>query len=62
MSKKKGDKMRIKNVFEIGAGFMGSGIVENVAAKGLPVAVYDVNILSLMKCEANIKKRIENQI
>ncbi len=54
--------MRIKNVFVIGAGFMGSGIVENVAAKGLPVAVYDVNILSLMKCEANIKKRIENQI
>ena len=62
MSKKKGDKMRIKNVFVIGAGFMGSGIVENVAAKGLPVAVYDVNILSLMKCEANIKKRIENQV
>lgn len=54
--------MRIKNVFVIGAGFMGSGIVENVAAKGLPVAVYDVNILSLMKCEANIKKRIENQV
>ncbi|MBP3384648.1 MAG: 3-hydroxybutyryl-CoA dehydrogenase [Firmicutes bacterium] len=54
--------MRIKNVFVIGAGFMGSGIVENVAAKGLPVAVYDVNVLSLMKCEANIKKRIENQV
>ncbi len=54
--------MRIKNVFVIGAGFMGSGIVENVASKGLPVAVYDVNVLSLMKCEANIKKRIENQV
>ena len=54
--------MTIKNVFVIGAGFMGSGIVENVAAKGLPVAVYDVNILSLMKSEANIKKRLDNQV
>ena len=60
--KKKGDKMRIKNVFVIGAGFMGSGIVENVATKGLPVAVYDVNVLSLMKSEANIKKRLDNQV
>ena len=54
--------MRIKNVFVIGAGFMGSGIVENVATKGLPVAVYDVNVLSLMKSEANIKKRLDNQV
>ena len=53
--------MNIKNVFVIGAGFMGSGIVENVAAKGLPVAVYDVNVLSLMKSEQGIKKRLENQ-
>ena len=28
----------INKVFVIGAGFMGSGIVENVAAKGLNVA------------------------
>ncbi len=56
------DGMTIKNVFVIGAGFMGSGIVENVAAKGLPVAVYDVNVLSLMKSEANIKKRLDNQV
>ena len=56
------DGLKIKNVFVIGAGFMGSGIVENVATKGLPVAVYDVNVLSLMKSEANIKKRLDNQV
>ena len=54
--------MNIKNVFVIGAGFMGSGIVENVATSGLPVAVYDVNILSLMKSEAGIKKRLDNMV
>ena len=56
------DGLKIKNVFVIGAGFMGSGIVENVAARGLPVAVYDVNVLNLMKSEANIKKRLDNQV
>ena len=56
------DGLKIKNVFVIGAGFMGSGIVENVAVKGLPVAVYDVNVLSLMKSEANIKKRLDTQV
>lgn len=54
--------MNIKSVFVIGAGFMGSGIVENVAVKGLPVAVYDVNVLSLMKSEANIKKSLEKLV
>jgi len=51
-------KKEINNVFVIGAGFMGSGIVENVAAKGLNVAVYDVNVVSLIKSETNIKKSL----
>ena len=35
-NKQKGNKhMNVKKVFVVGAGFMGSGIVENVAAKGL---------------------------
>ena len=48
----------INKVFVIGAGFMGSGIVENVAAKGLDVAVYDVNVVSLIKSETNIRKSL----
>ena len=32
--------MNIEKVFVVGAGFMGSGIVENAAAKGLKVTVY----------------------
>lgn len=54
--------MSIKNVFVIGAGFMGSGIVENVAAKGLNVAVYDVNVVSLIKSETNIKKSLSKLV
>ncbi len=52
----------INNVFVIGAGFMGSGIVENVAAKGLNVAVYDVNVVSLIKSETNIKKSLSKLV
>ena len=52
----------INNVFVIGAGFMGSGIVENVAAKGLNVAVYDVNVVSLIKSETNIKKSMSKLV
>ena len=52
----------INKVFVIGAGFMGSGIVENVAAKGLDVAVYDVNVVSLIKSETNIKKSLSKLV
>lgn len=52
----------INKVFVIGAGFMGSGIVENVAAKGLNVAVYDVNVVSLIKSETNIKKSLSKLV
>lgn len=54
--------MNIEKVFVIGAGFMGSGIVENVAAKGLPVAVYDVNVVSLIKSETNIRKSLNKLV
>lgn len=52
----------INKVFVIGAGFMGSGIVENVAAKGLDVAVYDVNVVSLIKSETNIRKSLSKLV
>lgn len=54
--------MNIEKVFVIGAGFMGSGIVENVAAKGLNVAVYDVNVVSLIKSETNIRKSLNKLV
>ena len=41
--------MNIESVFVIGAGFMGTGIVENVATKGLDVTVYDISQAQLDK-------------
>ena len=35
--------MNISKVFVVGAGFMGSGIVENAASKGLYVTAYDIS-------------------
>jgi len=52
----------IKNVFVIGAGFMGSGIVENVAVKGLPVTVYDISEASLEKSKKSIDKSISKLV
>ena len=50
--------MNIEKVFVVGAGFMGSGIVENAAAKGLKVTVYDIAQSQLDKSIASITKAI----
>ena len=54
--------MDIKKVFVVGAGFMGSGIVENVAVKGLAVTAYDISQDQLDKSIAGIRKNLENSV
>lgn len=54
--------MNIKKVFVIGAGFMGSGIVENAAVKGLDVTVYDISQAQLDKSVANITKNLDKSV
>ena len=54
--------MDIKKVFVVGAGFMGSGIVENVAVKGLAVTAYDISQDQLDKSIAGIRKNLEKSV
>lgn len=48
--------MNIKKIFVVGAGFMGSGIVENTAVKGLNVTAYDISQSQLEKSMKTIDK------
>lgn len=54
--------MNVKKVFVIGAGFMGSGIVENVAVKGLEVVAYDISQAQLDKSIKGITKNLEKAV
>ena len=54
--------MDIKKVFVVGAGFMGSGIVEDVAVKGLAVTAYDISQNQLDKSIAGIRKNLEKSV
>ncbi len=54
--------MDVKKVFVIGAGFMGSGIVENVAARGLEAVAYDISPRQLEVSKAGILKSLEKQV
>ncbi len=54
--------MNVKKVFVVGAGFMGSGIVENVAAKGLEAVVYDISKAQLEKSGKGIAKNLQRQV
>lgn len=54
--------MDIKKVFVVGAGFMGSGIVENVAVKRLAVTAYDISQDQLDKSIAGIRKNLEKSV
>lgn len=54
--------MNVKKVFVVGAGFMGSGIVENVAAKGLTAVAYDISQEQLEKSRKGIVKNLERQV
>ena len=51
--------MDVKKVFVIGAGFMGSGIVENVAAKGLEAVAYDISEQQRERSRKSVLDRIE---
>ena len=54
--------MKIKKIFVVGAGFMGSGIVENAAVKGLEVVSYDISDAQLEKSRAGIIKNLEKSV
>ena len=47
-----------KTLFIVGAGFMGTGIAQNAAMKGLRVMVYDVSAKQLEKSRKNLEKEI----
>ena len=54
--------MNIEKLFVIGAGFMGSGIVENTAVKGLNVTVYDISQKQLDRSIGGITKNLEKSV
>ncbi|MGN0704299.1 MAG: 3-hydroxyacyl-CoA dehydrogenase family protein [Lentihominibacter sp.] len=54
--------MNIEKLFVIGAGFMGSGIVENAAVKGLDVTVYDISQTQLDRSIKGITKNLEKSV
>lgn len=54
--------MNIEKIFVVGAGFMGSGIIENAAEKGLQAVAYDVSEKQLEKSKAGIEKSLERKI
>lgn len=54
--------MNIKKIFVIGAGFMGSGIVENAAVKGIDVTVYDISQAQLDKSIKGITKNLDRAV
>lgn len=62
-NKQKGNKhMNVKKVFVVGAGFMGSGIVENVAAKGLEAVAYDISQQQLERSRKGIVRSLDKQV
>ena len=54
--------MNIEKLFVIGAGFMGSGIVENAAVKGLNVTVYDISQKQHDRSIGGITKNLEKSV
>ena len=54
--------MNIEKLFVIGAGFMGSGFVENDAVKGLNVTVYDISQKQLDRSIGGITKNLEKSV
>ncbi len=54
--------MKEQTLFVAGAGFMGTGIVQNAAMKGVPVTLYDISELNLQRGEANLKKAFAREI
>ena len=58
MHKEREKNMFAKKLFVIGAGFMGTGIAQNAAMKGLDVIVYDVAETQLEKSRKTLEKEI----
>lgn len=54
--------MNIKKVFIVGAGFMGSGIAENVAQKDLLAVLYDISEKNIEKSRAGLEKKLDKRI
>ena len=54
--------MNISKVFVVGAGFMGSGIVENAASKGLYVTAYDISEKQLEKSLNGISSSLQKSV
>lgn len=54
--------MNVKKVFVVGAGFMGSGIVETVATKGLEAIAFDISKEQQEKSKKGILKNLDRQI
>ena len=51
-----------ENVFIVGAGFMGTGIAQNAAQKGLDVMLYDISQTQLEKSKAGLLREVKKLI
>ena len=47
-----------KDLFIVGAGFMGTGIAQNAAMKGLQVMIYDISEKQLEKSRNTLEKEL----
>lgn len=54
--------MELNKIFVVGTGFMGSGIIENAATKGIQVTGYDLSEKGLERSKANIEKRLNRRV
>ncbi|MGI6721659.1 MAG: 3-hydroxyacyl-CoA dehydrogenase family protein [Anaerovoracaceae bacterium] len=54
--------MAIKEIFVVGAGFMGSGILQNAAQKGIHAVAYDIAQKSLDRSKQGIIKSLTKRV
>ena len=54
--------MNNNDLFVVGAGFIGSGIVENAAQKGVDVIVYDLFAEQLDKSRRSLAAKLEKKV
>ncbi len=54
--------MSIKNLFVIGAGFMGMGIAQNAITSGIHVTVYDITEDSLIKGRKTVENMLQKNV
>ena len=54
--------MEIKNIFVVGAGFMGSGIAQTAIQSGYNVTIHDQSEAALERAKTNIGKNMDRLV